>query len=161
MYPPHFDTLTLIDILKSPKVAGPKQWTLRFKQSKTTILVLCQPSQPFNSVKQDLLEAIQATGSKDFNGEGIPSDPEDVILGLPVDKNNLDKGWVNLEIQGMENEDKKGKGAQNGSVFNESPLGAGLKDGDMLAFKFRNRVDDNAMDEDFKWDVLIPSYEDE
>lgn len=62
-----------------------------------------------------------------------------------------------LKIPELEDGDTKGKGIKKGTVLNESPLGAGLKDGALLAFKFREGDDE----EDDKWDVIIPSYDDE
>ena len=52
------------------------------------------------------------------------------------------------------------------SVFNASPAGAGLKDGGMVAFRFRGgdeRMDEDGLDvdDDGEWDVVMPSYEEE
>ena len=137
------------------------QWTLRFKQHKTTILLFVQQSQPFDSIKRDLLDTIRATNVKDINGNALPSDPDDIEFGVPRDKNDIRKGWVALKIPEVEDGDKKGKGVKKGSVLNESPLGAGLKDGAMLAFKFTKGADEDGMDPDDEWDVIIPSYDDE
>ena len=137
------------------------QWTLRFKQHKTTILLFVQRSQPFDSIKRDLLDAIKATNIKDINGNALPSDPEDIELGVPRDKNDTSKGWVPLKIPEAEEADVKGKGVKKGSVLNESPLGAGLKDGAMLAFRFTKGAAEDGMDLDDEWDVIMPSYDDE
>ena len=141
---------------------------MRFKQHKTSILLFVEQTQSFASIKQDLLDAIKKSGRTGINGQSLPSKPEDVILGVPIDKNDASKGWVDLEIPEQELEDINGGKRKVGgkkSVLNSSPLGAGLKDGAMLAFKFRE-VDEN-MDEDEldtgdgNWDVIMPSYEDE
>ncbi len=131
--------------------------TLRFKQHKTTILLLVPQSQPFTTVKQHLLEAIRSTGINDINGNPVPSDPEAIVFGLPIDKNEIKKGWVPLKIPEREDGDTKGKGIKKGTVLNGSPLGAGLKEGALLAFKFR----DIDAEEDDQWDVVMPSYDDE
>ncbi len=120
-------------------------------------MLLVPQSQPFTTIKLHLLEAIKATGINDINGSPIPSDPEAIVFGLPIDKNDINKGWVPLKIPELEDGDTKGKGIKKGTVLNESPLGAGLKDGALLAFKFREGDDE----EDAKWDVIIPSYDDE
>ncbi len=120
-------------------------------------MLLVPQSQPFTTIKLHLLEAIKATGINDINGSPIPSDPEAIVFGLPIDKNDINKGWVPLKIPELEDGDTKGKGIKKGTVLNESPLGAGLKDGALLAFKFREGDDE----EDDKWDVIIPSYDDE
>ncbi|KAL9638624.1 MAG: hypothetical protein Q9164_001431 [Protoblastenia rupestris] len=135
--------------------------TLRFKYHKTTVVLLCQQSQSFKSIKQDLLDSIEATGIKDIQGESLPSDPESIILGVPLDKNDIGKGWVNLEIPEFDEAEAKGKGVKKGSVLNQSPLGAGLKDGAVLAFKFQKEDTTDEMDLDDDWDVVMPSYEDE
>lgn len=137
------------------------QWTLRFKQHKTTILLFVQQSQSFDSIKRDLRDAIKATGIQDINSNLVPSDPQDIELGVPRDKNDPSKGWVALKIPEVEDGDAKGKGVKKGSVLNESPLGAGLKDGAMLAFKFTKGTEEDGMDVDDEWDVIIPSYDDE
>ena len=80
---------------------------------------------------------------------------------MPKDKNDISKGWVPLKIPEVEEEETKGKGVKKGSVLNGSPLGAGLKDGAMLAFKFTNGASEDEMDIDDGWDVVIPSYDDE
>lgn len=66
-----------------------------------------------------------------------------------------------LKIPEADEADVKGKGVKKGSVLNSSPLGAGLKDGAMLAFRFTKGAADDAMDLDDEWDVIMPSYDDE
>ena len=80
----------------------------------------------------------------------LPSDASDIIFGIPIDKHDPSQGWVGLEINTDEGDSKSSK---NKSVFNESPMGAGLKDGAVLAFKFAA--------ENMSWDVIMPSYEEE
>ena len=133
--------------------------TLRFKQHKTTILLLVAQSQPFTSIKEDLLAAIKATGIEDIDGVPIPSNPESIVLGLPVDKNDISKGWVPLKIPEAESGDKKGKGVKKGSILNENPLGAELKDGALLAFKFTDGGNEDQVDADF--DVVMPTVEED
>lgn len=62
--------------------------------------------------------------------------------------------------------ESKPKARRKSSVFNAHPLGAGLKDGDMLAFKFKAEgSDQRPVDEidfdDGDWDVILPSYDEE
>jgi len=98
----------------------------------------------------------------------IPLDASQIVFGVPIDKNDFSKGWVKLEIPETEIEDgpngKKKVGGKK-SVLNASPQGAGLKDGAVLAFRFREsgkEEDEGDLDEDAgKWDVMIPSYDDE
>ena len=120
------------------------------------------PTQSFTSIKQELLEAIRSTGRDEINGHTLPSDPEDVLLGVPKDKNQLRRGWVNLRIPETKDEGsgKKSKGVKKDSVLNSSPAGAGLKDGATFAFKFRTHEEDDGMS-DHEWDVVLPNYDDE
>ena len=127
-----------------------------------------EPSQSFTTIKSDLLEALRQRGGTEINGDPLPSDPEDVIFGVPVDKNDPNKGWVGLDIPATDTEDDAGgkkKVGSKKSVLNASPLGAGLRDGAMLAFKFRSddaQMDEDGIDLDYSnWDVVIPSYDEE
>lgn len=93
---------------------------------------------------------------------------DEVELGIPLDKNNLKKGWVRLEVAEQDGTDAKGKrksvGGKKGAP-NASPLGADLKDGYPLAFRFGKldpELDEDGMEvDDAGWDVEIASYEDE
>lgn len=150
------------------KESNPQLWTLRFKQHKVTVLLFVEQTQSFSSIKSDLLDALKGRGYTEINQRSVPSDPEDIILGLPVDKNDLSKGWVGLDIPTMDVEDETGskkKTGGNKSVLNASPLGAGLRDGSLLAFKFKSsdaKMDDDGLDmEDSDWDVVMPSYDEE
>ena len=135
------------------------KFTLRFKQHTTTILLLVAQGEPFSEIKQDLLAAIEATGINDINGNPLPSDAGDIVFGVPVDRHDISKGWIALKIPEDDAGVAKGKSVKKGSVLNETPLGAGLRDGAVLAFKFREGGEEDPMDEE--WDVIMPAYEDE
>ncbi len=149
-----------LTLLQPSKAAATTQaWTLRFIKHKTTVLLLVHSTDSFSSIKQELLASITATGVTSINGVDLPSDPSDVILAVPVDKHDLALGWVDLEIDGGDGgEGKQGtkkKKKEGEDVLNGSPLGAGLKDGSLLAFKFAGEQRDD-------WDdVVLPSYDDE
>ncbi|KAL9595616.1 MAG: hypothetical protein Q9219_006322 [cf. Caloplaca sp. 3 TL-2023] len=136
--------------------------TLRFRQHKTTILLFISPHQSMISVKENLLEAIKSTRVSEINGNPLPSNPEDVILGVPIDHKDPNQGWIDLEIPDFE-DDSGRKGNKKPSVLNATPMGAGLKDGMVLAFKFRKESSgDDLMDLDHnEWDVVMPKYDDE
>ena len=112
-----------------------------------------------------MLEALSATGVKEINGSSIPSDPDDVILGVQLERDDIGKVWVNLEIPEFDEEAPAKKGVKKGSVLNKNPLGAGLKDGSLLAFRFKSaqEFDPNSMEVDDDWDVVMPiiTYEEE
>lgn len=135
--------------------------TLRFKKHKTTVLLFVSPHDSFTHVKAKLLDAIISTGVPIINGYRLPSDPEDVILGVPIDDNDPSQGWINLEIPELDGDG--GKKSKKAGVLNATPLGAGVKDGMVLAFKFREEIaGDDGMDiDDNEWDVVMPAYDDE
>ncbi len=89
-----------------------------------------------------------------------------MILGVPVDKHDLSKGWVGLDIPEIVGEDGvggKNKRTGKNGVLNSSPLGAGLRDGAVLAFKFKDGTKTEVeLDlDDSNWDVILPNYEEE
>lgn len=159
----------LMSRFKVGKAPDKHHWTLRFKCHKTTVFLFVNDNQPFASIKSDLLEAIKATGIQDVNGTPLPLSSEDIILGVPIDKKRIDKGWVSMEIPDIGDDqtpESKSKARRKSTVFNAHPLGAGLKDGDMLAFKFRTeglvqRPADEIDFDDGDWDVILPSYDEE
>ena len=78
-----------------------------------------------------------------------------------MDKNDIEKGWMDLAITEPEDGERVvalPKGIRK-TVLNGSPFGAGLKDGSMLAFKFR-KAGGNAKADD-EWDVVMPRFDDE
>ncbi|KAI5307811.1 hypothetical protein KEM55_007345, partial [Ascosphaera atra] len=141
----------------------PFHWTIRFKCHNITVLLSVAPTQTFTSLKESLLSALKARGVNDINGKAVPSNPDEVELGVPLDKNNLQKGWELLETP---------SGNTKSNALNASPLAADMKDGQPLAFRFRStaaedattsadKALDLALAEDPGWDVLVPSFEDE
>ncbi|KAI4165864.1 MAG: hypothetical protein LQ342_000295 [Letrouitia transgressa] len=135
------------------------QWTLRFKNHKTTILLFATQNESFESIKERLLEAIKATGRSEINGMKVPAIADQIVFGVPIDSNDDSKGWIDLEIPELNGED--GKSSKKTNVLNSSPLGAGLKDGSVIAFKFRKeQSQDDDMDiDDTDWDVVMPTFE--
>jgi hypothetical protein len=163
--PSFFPSLSIIKtyILKTQasEAPDPHNWTLRFKLHKTTVLLFVLESQSFTTIKSNLLAALKSTGVKEINGKTLPDSGEDIVFGVPVDKNNIEKGWVDLVITEPEDEERVvslPKGVRK-TVLNGSPLGAGLKDGAMLAFKFQNAGVADA--EDDGWDVVMPRFDDD
>ena len=135
-------------LLQPPKSSESNSWTLRFKNHKTTVLLEVRPSQSLSTIKEELLDSIKATGRKEINGSALPDSSEEIVLGVPVDKNDPSQGWLSLEDIDFDGLDKKTKGGL--------PLAeAGLRDGAVVAFKFAVDDDDN------EWDVVMASYEDE
>lgn len=132
------------------------------------MLLFTTPQTDFGIIKQELLSILTLTHSSgDLNGYKIPSDPEDVLLGIPVDPDDLQQGWTKLFIPEQELDNaqsgRKRRAGGKRSALN-CPQGVGLKDGAALAFKFRTpgyHEEDDMMDISEEWDVIIPSYEDD
>lgn len=154
----------------SPTQGSPMTWTIRFKQQKSTTILHVDPLQSLDSIKEELLRALKQTHrTGSINGATIPSSISDVFLARPNDTYDLDKGWTSLLdregniITGNEPVAKKRKidGAEL-RVGDQCPKAAGLKDGAIVAYKFR--TEDGDEDEglslsDEQWDVTMPSYD--
>ncbi|KAL8713333.1 MAG: hypothetical protein Q9220_002532 [cf. Caloplaca sp. 1 TL-2023] len=141
---------------------NPQHFALRFKQHKITILLFVKPHDPLTSVKEKLLAAIKDRNISQIDGRSLPSDPQDIIFGVPIDKHDPSQGWVGLDIPGLDDDERK-KGGKKPSVLNATPIGAGLKDGSLLAFKFKqdgSGGDDVDMN-DNEFNVIMPSFDDE
>lgn len=134
-----------------------KTWTLRFKHHRTTVLLHVDPLQRFSSVRAELLKAVQQTHPDGkLNGHAIPDNTDDVLLARPADINDLSMGW---EAIGQDNDedtfvdDSKSKGKGKAGVgagtkgrpkkdnVVDCPQGVGLRDGGVVAFKFRSGAD--------------------
>ncbi|KAK3725858.1 hypothetical protein LTR37_000006 [Vermiconidia calcicola] len=165
---------------------NPRSWTLRFKYNRNTFLLHIDPLQALSSVKQELLKAVQQTNPNGtLNGHTIPPNADEILLARPIDINDLSAGWESIEprsgdVDGDASASGKGKGkatATNkgtsaGAKLKDCPQGAGLRDGGVVAFKFkadeREKVEQNGdfvvavEDEEVareEWDVVVPSVE--
>lgn len=81
------------------------------------------------------------------------------------DRENADDEDVLGDMDGQGSRKKTGKSAEKQkSTPDDCPVAVGLKDGSVLAYKFREEMPDG--DEELgiggeeKWDVVLPSYED-
>jgi hypothetical protein len=156
---------------KMPAIPASKTYTLRIKQSTTTIVLFADPAQSLTSLKESLLEALKATNpSGSFYSQTIPDDPAEVELALPVDVFDAEKGWdLIFEIRSPSLDDEntrrssKGKGKAIVKDAGLSIRGAGIKDNAVLAFRFKKddgEEEDEAMADDPGWDVQVSVYED-
>jgi len=150
---------------------SPKTWTLRLKNHKKTVLLHIDPLQSFDSIKETLYAVLAATHT--------PADPplpsssaSDLEFGRPLDPKDPHSGFgicewedsareedgdgdeeeieVEVEVEGTGRGRGKGKGGRNGEV-GECPKGAGLKDGGVLAWRWRGERG---------WEVDVAVYED-
>lgn len=159
-------------------------WTLRLKSHKTTILLHVDPLQTFSSIKSQLYHALQDTDLKNAEGESIPlpSSPTDLEFGRPVNPNEASKGfelgeWEYSPLEEDDMDDVKGKGKAKagrpkkaetgGASVKDCPKGAGLRDGAVLAFRWKDNEAQDSIDiesEDGRkanmWGVVLASYED-
>jgi len=168
-------------------------WILRFKHHRTTILLHVDPLQELTSIRAELLKAIQQTCPHGtLNGYAIPEDAGELLLARPVDSNDLSLGWKALGGQAGEGaeQEPKGKGKAPVAMANsgkkvvkgkptDCPQAVGLRDGDMVAFRFRSEVGTATRDQGEgdegeqdggtvvgesgaleKWDVVVPTLED-
>ncbi|OJD12202.1 hypothetical protein AJ78_07161 [Emergomyces pasteurianus Ep9510] len=142
------------------------KWTLRFKNHNVTILLLVSPAQSFESIKEELLKALKVRNIAEINGQPVPEEPDEIEFGIPLDRNNLEKGWEMLRPATEEAGNEKKKQPLRGrKTVVISPEGAGLKDSQALAFRFRKPVEGENEDElgigfdDPGWDVKIATYD--
>jgi hypothetical protein len=183
----------------------PRVWCLRFKLNRTTVVLHIDALQTLASIRSELLEALRATHPDAiFKGtlrDGtpvsypLPANPEDIALAKQADPHDPNAGWEAIGDDAGEglifDEDVKGKGKGKGRAsaapsrksassakdVNDCPQGAGLKDGSIVAFRFRlaeekarrQRLIDGELDvdeiardgmgDDADWDVVMPTME--
>ena len=120
---------------------SPTNWTLRFKHGRLTILLFTEALTPLSTLKSELLDALHerypsglpnpAHGAKKQLGLDeyipIPDDIKDVALAVPVDNHDISKGWKALD----------GTSGKDAMGLKASPKSVGVKDGGVLAFRFR------------------------
>lgn len=178
-----------------PTTAKPSSITLRFKHRRSTTLLHADPLASFLILKRELIRALYQThpSGKLPTGATIPQEPLDILLARPRDIHDVSLGWTRLRTEDegsgpvAETDDvktpmKRGPPAKKTALSvgrPDCPRAAGLKDGGVLAYKFRSESivegdanqgvqafddDDEEMDgeEDDaeEWDVVIASYED-
>lgn len=134
-----------------------------------TLLVEVDPVQKLSDVRAELLQAIHDTNpSGELNGLAIPKNPDDIILGRAIERNNLTLGFISItsDLEGGEAQGK-GKTAASSATksvtgfLKDSPQGAGLRTGDVVAFKFKDNGEGKGEEDELaeKWDVVIPTME--
>jgi ribosomal protein L12E/L44/L45/RPP1/RPP2 len=130
---------------------SPTNWTLRFKHGRLTILLFTEALTPLSTLKTELLDALRerypsglpnpAHGAKIQLGLDeyipIPDDIKDVALAVPVDNHDISKGWKALD----------GTSGKDAIGLKASPKSVGVKDGGVLAFRFRGE-DEGGEDEE-------------
>ncbi|KAF1955109.1 hypothetical protein CC80DRAFT_416161 [Byssothecium circinans] len=170
----------------TPITPSPQTWTLRLKARKTTVLLHIDPLQTFSSIKEHLYAALKETSLVDPTTRleiPLPSSPSEIQLGRPIDRTDPSLGFTlaEWEIVG-EDEDAedtgKGKGKAKAKgrksevvgAVKDCPKGAGIRDRDVLAFRWRGDgtgwedEEDEEMEgagrEGDMWSVKLASFED-
>ncbi|KAI5359657.1 hypothetical protein Slin15195_G072870 [Septoria linicola] len=150
-----------------------RTWTLRFKNHTSTVLLEVDPLQRLGAVREELLHAlIEATPGGKLNGHDVPKNADYIKLGIANDRNELSKGYSSIEVE-LEDVNESGKGKGKAAVgktksgfaaLKDCPQGIGLKNGDVVAFKFIDADHDihGEDSEEFveEWDVVVPTIED-
>ncbi|KAL3468410.1 hypothetical protein BJX64DRAFT_245851 [Aspergillus heterothallicus] len=141
----------------------PLSWTLLFKKHRTTVLLMLSPSESINNTKTALLNALQARGLTDINGDPVPQNSQEIEFGVAIDKNDLEKGWTSLENLELDGDDapKRGLGKKPAST---SLKAAEISNGQSIAFRFRqagNKLEDELDLVDPGWDIVVPRLDDE
>ncbi|KAI9658964.1 MAG: hypothetical protein M1821_001924 [Bathelium mastoideum] len=160
----------------APITLSPLTWTVRFKHHQTTVLLHVDPTQSFSTIKSELLHALQESHANGVNGIALPSSPEDILLARPNDAMDPSAGWTGIDddaalADGDDDGEERNQGKNKGKAKRkmggaaDCMQGAGFKNGACLAFKFKDGDSDDWVDvggvREEKWDVLIPSYEDQ
>ena len=104
-----------------------------------------EPETSFDKIRAALLSTLSATILPPYIPEEyrpLPTDPSVIEFGTAKDRWNLSKGWLPLEIP-----DAGSKKARKG-VLNDSPAGAGLRDGSALAFRFKGSASADEREEE-------------
>lgn len=146
-------------------VSPDKQWTLRLKRKTNTVLLFVDPAQSLSSVKAALFEALEANTSPLARAEPLPSSPEDIELGRPIDPSDLSVGFEHMEPSSIdeladEPRSAKGKGKAARSVeAGQSLKSLGLRDSSVLAYRWKRDDGDETLGDD-EWEVSIPVFED-
>lgn len=128
----------------------PEHITLLLKNHKQTVLLSVMPTTPFAEIRSLLLAALQSRNITSIDGVPLPDEPEEIEFGVLRNKRNPAEGWVPLDVKEMEVGDARGGKRKVGgkqSVLNESPAGASLGDGSMLAFRFRTQGEKSVLSE--------------
>jgi hypothetical protein len=134
-----------------------KEWTIKLKNGKTTVLLFAEGAQSLATFKTNLITALNTTHpSGELEGAVIPESPEDIELAKPIKQDEPAKGWTPLIATDQDDElgddDTPSRRTKDVSLYS-----LGIRENWTLAFRFK---DDSAADE---WNVDVPEliyYED-
>ncbi|KAF2668932.1 hypothetical protein BT63DRAFT_424659 [Microthyrium microscopicum] len=154
------------------KIPTSKEWTLRLKNNRRTVLLFADPAQSLSSLKHSLLTALQTSPrAPDAEEEDeLPTSVSKIEIGLPVDLFDFKQGFQLIhedtdyddEPEETASKSKKGKGRERAAKTSEASLvSLGIKKNYVLAYRFKEEEeDDETMGEDPGWHVEIPVFQD-
>lgn len=156
--------------MSEPPVTSPtpSHLTLLLKHARSTTVLSALPDTSITILKYQLLQVLSARGIDHLPGTPtpLPNTPDDLELGILIDKHEPQKGWVSTEGIGSLTTSKSGKKKSRGAVETVGDLE--LKDGGWIAYRIRGpRIAGNDDDEEIEaaedqgWNVEIPSFDDE
>lgn len=146
----------------------PAHLTLLLKHGRSTTVLSALPDSPLSTLKQQLLQVLSSRNITHLPGTPtpLPTAPEDLELGILIDKHEPHKGWVSTESLSSLNISKSSKKKTKGVVETVGDLE--LKDGGWIAYRIRGPPiggddEDEEIEavEDPGWNVEIPSFDDE
>jgi hypothetical protein len=157
--------------MAEPPVTSPTSahLTLLLKHARSTTVLSALPETSFTTLKFQLLEVLSARGLGHLPGTTttLPTDPNDLELGVLLDKHEPQKGWVATDsLAGLSTTKSSSKKKSKGVVETVGDLE--LKDGGWIAYRVREpRLgggdDDEELEaiEDPGWNVELPTFDDE
>jgi hypothetical protein len=113
---------------------------------------------PLQSLKEDLLEALQDIAPDGFNGVALPPNASEIPLAKPIDPTDLSQGWEPLEqsyaLEDPFNIDESAPKGKAKKLESENLRAYGIKENAVLAFRFWTQRDKG-------WDVVPVVHMDE
>lgn len=157
--------------MSEPPVTSPTaaHLTLLLKHARSTTVLSVLPETTLATLKSQLLEVLSARGLSRLPGTetALPSDPNDLELGVLLDKHEPQKGWVSTEgLASLSSTKSSSKKKSKGTVENVGDLE--LKDGGWIAYRIRvprlaGTEEDDELEavQDPGWNVELPTFDDE
>ncbi|KAI3324664.1 hypothetical protein HD806DRAFT_534130 [Xylariaceae sp. AK1471] len=123
--------------------------SIRFKHGNQTIFLFIDPMKPFSCVQDELLEILNerypdgiTTSVIPPKKTKLPTDASQIKFALPKNTTDPTQGWKPLEVEA-----------------DDTPVGKGLEDDMIVAFAIATDFAEDL--DDVKFEVELPSYEDE
>jgi hypothetical protein len=162
----------------------PSHITLLLRHHKSATFLSIAPTQSFDSIKELLLAVLQARNISSLRNASdltspipLPSSPDDLELGVLVDKKDASKGWTLIKPESASSNAAGKKKASSKSADTDTPAALGLSDGGWLAYRVAQHgararrepsIDANGdvvvdvdLTEDPGWDVVLPTFDDD